>query len=104
MRHFDESGTGPIVEPPALTTVQVYWENEVQAAENRSAWAREARMKAASVDAKTDHHVTVAEMIAILQRLPQDALVYSEGCDCTGKANGAEFDGENCVEITRLEP
>lgn len=35
--------------------------------------------------------ITVAELIAALQKQPQDALVLSEGCDCDGFATGAEL-------------
>lgn len=31
--------------------------------------------------------MTVAELIAELQKWPQDAKVWAEGCDCWGKVN-----------------
>jgi len=31
--------------------------------------------------------LTVAELIAELQKQPQDALVHSEGCDCWGEVD-----------------
>ena len=35
--------------------------------------------------------ITVAELIAQLQALPQDAYVHTEGCDCSGPCSGAEI-------------
>ena len=34
--------------------------------------------------------ITVAELIKQLQALPQDSIVFSEGCDCVDKAGGAK--------------
>lgn len=46
--------------------------------------------------------LTVAELIALLQTMPQDAEVWHEGCDCWGKANGVELQpGDESVLITR---
>ncbi len=36
--------------------------------------------------------MTVAELIAQLSELPQDAPVATEGCDCYGPCSGAEVD------------
>jgi hypothetical protein len=33
-----------------------------------------------------DEALTVADLIAELQKMPQDAKVYTEGCDCDGDA------------------
>jgi hypothetical protein len=49
-----------------------------------------------------DEHITVKELIKQLQEMPQDALVYSEGCDCVGPATGAAYDdSDNSVIIER---
>ena len=44
--------------------------------------------------------LTVAELIARLRRLPQEAMVDTEGCDCVGAAMGVSFDGQT-VTILR---
>lgn len=41
-------------------------------------------------DGATDDCVTVAQLIAELQAMPQDAPVVVEGCDCYGRCTGAE--------------
>lgn len=50
----------------------------------------------------------VRELIAKLEALPEeqkDLPVYTEGCDCSGPANGVEVHDTpgytQCVEITR---
>lgn len=46
--------------------------------------------------------LTVAELIELLKAMPQDALVFHEGCDCYGEANGVVFDEtDKTVLITR---
>jgi hypothetical protein len=45
--------------------------------------------------------MTVAEVIEKLRLMPQDALVYHEGCDCTGAADGVYLDDDGTVMITR---
>jgi hypothetical protein len=46
--------------------------------------------------------LTVRELIEQLQQLPQEAEVYTEGCDCINRAGKAELDSvENTVLITR---
>jgi len=35
--------------------------------------------------------LTVAELITELQKMPQDALVSSEGCDCWGEVDRVEL-------------
>ncbi len=35
--------------------------------------------------------LTVKELIEILKEFPQDAIVYSEGCDCTEEACYVDF-------------
>ncbi len=44
---------------------------------------------------------TVAELIVELQKMPQDAPVYTEGCDCIGTAVGVEIQQDGDVWITR---
>lgn len=46
--------------------------------------------------------LTVAELVKILLTLPQDVLVWSEGCDCFGQIDGAVYEeSDNTVVITR---
>jgi hypothetical protein len=47
--------------------------------------------------------VTVAQLIEQLQKLPQDAKVETEGCDCYGPCSGAvQTDFEDpTVVVTR---
>lgn len=45
--------------------------------------------------------ITVAELIEQLQKLPPDAMVYAEGCDCVGPATGAELQSDGDVWIRR---
>lgn len=47
--------------------------------------------------------LTVKQLIELLEKMPQDFLVYTEGCDCIGLADGVELgDGsDNYVLITR---
>ena len=40
--------------------------------------------------------MTVAELIAALQKLRQDAPVLSEGCDCYGTVHSLECDDDCC--------
>jgi hypothetical protein len=53
----------------------------------------------------TDKHdqeiLTVAELIERLQKMPSDAVVYHEGCDCYGAANDVVLDEDGTVLITR---
>jgi len=41
------------------------------------------------VPTKEEKQLTVAELITELQKFPADMLVWTEGCDCFGKASGA---------------
>ncbi len=45
--------------------------------------------------------LTVAQLIALLKEMPQDALVIHEGCDCIGIADSVELDEDGDVCITR---
>lgn len=38
---------------------------------------------------------TVSELIVFLQAMPPDALVWHEGCDCWGAANGVELKNDD---------
>lgn len=38
---------------------------------------------------KRDNQLTVKQLIEILSKLPQDAIVWTEGCDCYGIASDA---------------
>lgn len=54
------------------------------------------------MDYRKEGQVTVAELISELQKMPQDALVWHEGCDCYGAASTVSYDGEdNTVLIAR---
>lgn len=44
--------------------------------------------------------MTVAELIAALQTMPPTTFVYTEGCDCLGRANGVMKENDY-VLITR---
>lgn len=48
--------------------------------------------------------LTVGELIEQLEKYPRDMVVYHEGCDCYGSANGVELcnsKDERYVLITR---
>ena len=45
--------------------------------------------------------LTVKELINILRKFPKDALVWHEGCDCWGKADGVRELDNNEILITR---
>lgn len=47
---------------------------------------------------------TVSELIALLQVMPPDAPVWSEGCDCWGDCTGVELQDEGGVLILRGTP
>jgi hypothetical protein len=51
---------------------------------------------------KEYRQITVAELIALLQRVPLDAKVSAEGCDCDGEAVGISIG--NGVVIIRRDP
>lgn len=55
-----------------------------------------------SFDYRDKGQITVGELAALLKDLPQDALVWHEGCDCFGAANGVEYNAkDNTVMIGR---
>ncbi len=45
--------------------------------------------------------MTVAELIAELAELPQDACVETEGCDCIGPCSGAELTSGKWGDLER---
>lgn len=45
--------------------------------------------------------ITVAELLVELQKLPPDAYVFTEGCDCTGPCSGAALDSAGNVTLQR---
>jgi hypothetical protein len=50
-----------------------------------------------------DEQLTVKELIELLKKCPPDCIVYTEGCDCFGKADGVKYDeGDKDILITRL--
>jgi len=50
---------------------------------------------------KQEKQLTVRELTLLLYKCNQEALVYTDGCDCTGHANGVSFDERSSVYITR---
>lgn len=44
-----------------------------------------------------DGFITVRELIAQLQTFPEDAIVFSGGCDCDGESDGAELIAGDCA-------
>lgn len=48
-----------------------------------------------------DDALTVAQLIAELQKMPADARVRTEGCDCNGDAAFVILDKSGDVMITR---
>lgn len=54
------------------------------------------------MDYINEGQMTIAELIKELEKLPQDALVWHEGCDCNGAANSVTYDeSDNSVMIGR---
>lgn len=41
--------------------------------------------------------IRVTDLIAILSKMPQDAFVLTEGCDCNGPCSGAELSGNQVL-------
>ena len=39
--------------------------------------------------------LTVEELIKLLEQQPKDALVWHEGCDCTGAADRVDYDPDD---------
>lgn len=53
---------------------------------------------------KKKEQLTVRQLIELLREQPLDALVWHEGCDCFGAADGVEYDGDdNSILITRCD-
>jgi len=48
-----------------------------------------------------EEQLTVAQLIKLLERMPKDARVWHEGCDCLGAADGVELDDDGTVLISR---
>lgn len=51
---------------------------------------------------KERKQMNVAELIAELQKQPQNALVWHQGCDCIGEASDVTWDDDGYVLIGRL--
>lgn len=47
--------------------------------------------------------MTVAELIKKLQSMPPDAQVETEGCDCIGRAEGVNLDGDTVLITRRMD-
>lgn len=54
-----------------------------------------------AIDRFGDVTLTVAELIEALKAMPQDALVYHEGCDCYGNASAVHLESDGTVLIER---
>lgn len=50
-------------------------------------------------DFRPKGHITVAELVTKLLELPQDAMVWHEGCDCLGAASTVEYDAEQHIVL-----
>lgn len=49
-----------------------------------------------------DGQITVEKLIDELKKYPPDALVWHEGCDCTGAASTVTYDeSDNSIIINR---
>lgn len=55
------------------------------------------------VEYTSDGPLTAGELIDKLQALSASAVVYIDGCDCTGKAGGIRIYGDGSVAIARDE-
>ena len=59
-------------------------------------------MSNTGINYKENGQLTVSELISLLQKQPQDALVWHEGCDCYGATDRVEYDpSDNSILITR---
>lgn len=48
--------------------------------------------------------LNVRQVIELLQKLPGDAMVWSDGCDCCGETCGVEYDQkDNSVLMARAK-
>ena len=55
------------------------------------------------MDYREQGQLTVEELIKLLETMPKDALVWSEGCDCYGAVASAEYDeSDNSITIGRV--
>ena len=45
--------------------------------------------------------LTVSQLIEKLKKMPEDAPVWHEGCDCYGCADGVRLEEDGTVMITR---
>lgn len=55
------------------------------------------------INYRSEGQLTVAELVAELQKYPPDALVWHEGCDCHGAANGVVIVEYGDILITRVK-
>jgi len=53
------------------------------------------------MEKKIPVQMTVAQLIQKLKEMPQDSLVWHEGCDCWGRADNVELQEDGCILITR---
>jgi len=47
-----------------------------------------------------DASMTVGDLKRLLSEIPDDVIIYSEGCDCTEEAYGIDYE-KNICEIAR---
>ena len=51
---------------------------------------------------KLDGHLTVADVLRLLEKMPKDALVFSDGCDCIGETMDVDYHAsDNTVLMSR---
>lgn len=54
-------------------------------------------------DSLAEKDLTVAQLIALLQKVQGDAKVSLEGCDCIGGCCGVELKGDGKVQLQRTD-
>lgn len=54
-----------------------------------------------ATDVSYETPMTVGQLVEFLKRMPQEATLSLEGCDCFGEAHGAELSSQNEVSILR---
>lgn len=51
------------------------------------------------IEVRGESAVTVAELIAALKQMPQDAKIWADGCDCCNPVTGATVDEDGKVTL-----
>lgn len=52
---------------------------------------------------ETKNQMTVSELIEALKKFPQDCVVWTEGCDCWGKAADVKFTNDEDDKYILIE-